>query len=108
MAMERYELYGVKVYQLDICEAIGDRDVCPDITTLKAGDFHLGTVACNCSCHKRRPATPGTGICSSSCKGRMVRAGVCAWRCFTLKIASTPIAAKVNHFRHNTCVMNIS
>jgi hypothetical protein len=46
-------VYGVKVYQLDICEAIGDHDVCPGITTLKAGDFDLGTVACNCPCRKK-------------------------------------------------------
>jgi len=39
MAMERYEVHGVKVYQLDICEAIGDHHLCPGITTLKAGDF---------------------------------------------------------------------
>jgi hypothetical protein len=31
MAMERYELHGVKVYQLDICEAIGDHHLCPGI-----------------------------------------------------------------------------
>jgi hypothetical protein len=29
--MERYELHGVKAYQLDICEAIGDRRLCPGI-----------------------------------------------------------------------------
>jgi hypothetical protein len=53
MAMERYELHGVKLYQFDICEAIGEQDDCPGITTLKAGDHDLGTVACNCSCHKK-------------------------------------------------------
>jgi hypothetical protein len=46
-------VYGVKVYQLDICEAIGDHHLCPGITTLKAGDFELGTVACNCPCHEK-------------------------------------------------------
>jgi hypothetical protein len=39
MAMERYELHGVKVYQLDICEAIGDHHLCPGITCLHAGNF---------------------------------------------------------------------
>ena len=53
MALERYELHGVKVYQLNICEAIGDHPLCPGITTLKAGDFDLGTVACNCACHRK-------------------------------------------------------
>jgi hypothetical protein len=53
MAMERYEVHGVKVYQLNICEAIGDHHLCPGITGLHAGDFDLGTVACNCSCHKK-------------------------------------------------------
>jgi hypothetical protein len=33
MAMERYELHGVKVYQLNICEAIGVHRLCPGITT---------------------------------------------------------------------------
>jgi hypothetical protein len=47
MAMgERYELHGAKVYQLNICEAIGDRHLCPGITSLHAGDFEPGTVAC--------------------------------------------------------------
>jgi hypothetical protein len=32
---------GVKVYQFDICEAIGEQDDCPGITTLKAGDHDL-------------------------------------------------------------------
>ena len=50
MAMERYELHGVKVYQLNICEAIGDHHLCPGITSLNAGDFELGTAACNCPC----------------------------------------------------------
>lgn len=53
MTMERYELHGVKVYQLNICEAIGDHHLCPGITSLYAGDFDLGTVACNCTCHKK-------------------------------------------------------
>jgi hypothetical protein len=51
--MERYELHGVKVYQLNICEAIDDHHLCPGITTLKAGDHELGTVAGNCPCHKK-------------------------------------------------------
>ena len=42
MAMERYEVHGVKVYQLDICEAIHDHDLCPGITSLRAGDIDLG------------------------------------------------------------------
>jgi hypothetical protein len=41
MAMERHEVHGVKVYQLDICDAIGDHHLCPGITTLKAADFDL-------------------------------------------------------------------
>jgi hypothetical protein len=51
--MERFELHGVKVYQLNICEAIGDHHLCPGITNLRAGEFELGTVACNCLCHKK-------------------------------------------------------
>jgi len=51
--MERFPVTGVKVYQLNICEAIGDHHLCPGITTLSAGNLELGTVACNCSCHKK-------------------------------------------------------
>jgi hypothetical protein len=58
MAMERYEVHGVKVYQLNICEAIGDHHLCPGITTLKAGDYDLGTVACNCPCHLKVETKP--------------------------------------------------
>jgi hypothetical protein len=53
MAMERYEVRDVKVYQLNICEAIDDHHLCPGITTLSAGDLELGTVACDCPCHKK-------------------------------------------------------
>lgn len=35
MAMERYELHGVKVYQLNICETIGDHHLWPGIATSK-------------------------------------------------------------------------
>jgi hypothetical protein len=51
MAMERYELHGVKVYQLNICEAIGDHHLCPGITSLHAGDF-------------RRSAPPAGTLCA--------------------------------------------
>jgi hypothetical protein len=40
--MDRYELHGVKVCQLNICEAIGDRHLCSGITSLHAGDFGAG------------------------------------------------------------------
>ena len=53
MTMERYEVHGVKVYQLNICEAIHDHDLCPGITSLHAAHFDLGTVACDCPCHKK-------------------------------------------------------
>ena len=53
MAMERYEVHGLKGYQLDICEAIHDHHLCPGITTLSPGDIERGTVACNCPCHKK-------------------------------------------------------
>ena len=53
MAMERYEVHGVKVYQLNICEAIGDHHLCPGITTPIVGEFQLGTVGCDCPCHKK-------------------------------------------------------
>jgi hypothetical protein len=39
MVMKRYELHGVKVYELNIREAIQDHDLCPGITSLHAGCF---------------------------------------------------------------------
>jgi hypothetical protein len=39
MPMDRYELHGVRVYQLNICEATGDHHLRPAITGLHAGDF---------------------------------------------------------------------
>lgn len=45
MAMERYEVHGVKIYQFNICEAIGDHHLCPGITRLHAADIDLGTPA---------------------------------------------------------------
>jgi hypothetical protein len=51
--MERYEVHGVQVYQLNICEAIQDHDLCQRITNVHAVDFELGTVACDCRCHKK-------------------------------------------------------
>jgi hypothetical protein len=52
--MERYEVHGVKAYQINICAAVSSHDQCPGITTLKAGDLELGMVACNCPCHNRQ------------------------------------------------------
>jgi hypothetical protein len=55
--MERFAVPpGVKVYQLDICDAIKDHAHCPGFTKLMAGGFELGPVACTCQCHKK-PAT---------------------------------------------------
>jgi hypothetical protein len=53
MAMEQYEARGARVYQFNICEAIDDHHLCPGITSLHAGNLDLGTVACNCPCHKK-------------------------------------------------------
>ena len=44
---------GHKVFTLDICDAIKDHVRCPGFTTLSAGGFDLGPVACNCQCHKK-------------------------------------------------------
>ena len=52
--MERYEVHGLKAYQINICAAISSHDQCPGITTLKAGDLELGMVACICPCHKKQ------------------------------------------------------
>jgi hypothetical protein len=44
---------AARFYQLSICEAIADHHLYPGITTLKADDFELSTVTCNCPCHKK-------------------------------------------------------
>ena len=41
MAIERYEVHGLKGYQLNIGEAIGDHHLFSGITSLHAGDFGL-------------------------------------------------------------------
>lgn len=46
------------MYQLNICEAIGDHDMCPGITMLKAGEHELGLVACDCPCHEKVETKP--------------------------------------------------
>lgn len=58
MTMERYELHGIKAYQLDICEAIRDHQSCPGATVLKAGDLELGPVFCDCPCHEKVESKP--------------------------------------------------
>lgn len=52
--MERYEVHGVKVYQLNICEAIGDHDICPRMGTLNVDGLKIGPVMCTCD-HHRKP-----------------------------------------------------
>jgi hypothetical protein len=56
--MERYPASGQRMYQLNICEAIGDHDMCPGITMLKAGEHELGLVACDCPCHEKVETKP--------------------------------------------------
>jgi hypothetical protein len=57
--MERYELHGVKVYQLDICEAIEDHHLCPGMSDRRGFYFlFIGSEFAadhGCSCH----ANPG-------------------------------------------------
>jgi hypothetical protein len=70
--IERYEVHGVKVYQLNVCEAIHDHDLCPGITILHAGAFDIGTVACDCPCHKEPENevpgnSPTTGVSFRNC-----------------------------------------
>jgi hypothetical protein len=49
--MERFPVSGVKVYQLEICEAIGDRDRCPGMGMLSVEGLRLGPVGCKCPHH---------------------------------------------------------
>jgi hypothetical protein len=58
--MERYELRGMTVYQLNICEASGDHHLCPGITRLRAADLDLGSFAWDCPCHKKPEKTNHT------------------------------------------------
>jgi hypothetical protein len=44
MAMEYFDVPpGMKVYTLNICEAVGDQHLCPGFTTLSAGGHRTGT-----------------------------------------------------------------
>jgi hypothetical protein len=54
MVMERFPVSGVRVYRLNICEAIGDHDKCPGTGTLNVDGLKLGPVMCNCD-HHRKP-----------------------------------------------------
>jgi hypothetical protein len=56
--MERYELNGKKVFQLDICEAIHDHHLRPGVTVLNAGEHELGPLFCKCPCHKKVESKP--------------------------------------------------
>jgi hypothetical protein len=59
MAMKYFDIPpGMKVYTLDICEALKDHDLCPGFTTLRAGEHELGPVACDCPCHKKVEGKP--------------------------------------------------
>jgi hypothetical protein len=60
MAMKYFDIPpGMKVYTLDICEALkGDHDLRPGFATLKAGEHELGPVGCICPCHKKVQGEP--------------------------------------------------
>ena len=50
---------GMKVYTLNICEALKrDHDLCPGFTTLKAGEHELGPVTCDCTWHVKVESKP--------------------------------------------------
>jgi hypothetical protein len=50
MAMERYELTESRSTSSTSAK---HHYLCPEITALSAGGLELGTVACNCPCHKK-------------------------------------------------------
>jgi hypothetical protein len=71
--MERYEVHGVKVYQLNVCEAIHDHDLCPGITILHAGAFDIGTVVTALvtrSLRTKYPVTVLRPVCHSAIAAR--------------------------------------
>jgi hypothetical protein len=39
-----------------LCEAVGDHKKCPGMETLRVDHLELGTVMCDCACHKRPDA----------------------------------------------------
>ena len=54
--MERFPVKGISIRQLDICAALDDHSKCPGLDVLSVGLREIGTVACNCSCHKKPEA----------------------------------------------------
>jgi hypothetical protein len=49
---------GIRVYELNICEAVPDHELCPGVSTLIAGEIKLGGVACTCACHRKVDTKP--------------------------------------------------
>ena len=59
MVMKYFDIApGMKVYTLDICEALKDHELCPGFTPLSDGEHELGPVGFICACHKKVEAKP--------------------------------------------------
>jgi hypothetical protein len=73
--MERFPVSGVKVYQLEICEAIGDHDRCPGMGRLSVDGLRLGPVGCKCPHHlkpEEEIELPSNQTTSSRCAKKMM------------------------------------
>jgi hypothetical protein len=58
MSIQSVPVTDVKVYQLNICEALGDHDECAGMDALIVGFQEIGMVVCNCHCHGNNEGVP--------------------------------------------------
>lgn len=58
MSVEHVPVTDVKVYQLNVCEALGDHEKCLGLDTLCVGLHEIGAVVCNCRCHGKIESQP--------------------------------------------------
>jgi hypothetical protein len=58
MSMQHFPVNDVKVYQLNICDALGHHDECVGMDTLSVEFHEIGMVVCNCRCHGNPESEP--------------------------------------------------
>jgi hypothetical protein len=56
--MQHVPVNDVKIYQLNICDALGNHDECVGMDTLSVGFHEIGMVVCNCRCHGNPESEP--------------------------------------------------
>lgn len=58
MSIQCVPVTDVKVYQLNICDALGDHDECVGMDTLSVGFHEIGMVVCNCRRYRKTESEP--------------------------------------------------